>query len=391
MFATHLRCLRCGLINGINPLATLCPRCGPGDEDTNPGIFDVVYDYAAAKEVFASHVAQNTQGQQTIFRFLPILPVSQAPETSLPSGGTPLVAAPRLAARLGVGALYLKDETRNPTRCLKDRATAIAVCMAQQNGQNALYCASAGNAAISLAGFCAHQELDCHVFVPREVSTTRLAWLKMYGAHVSISEGSYDVAFEQAELAGKTHGWYSRNCAFNPYLVEGKKTVAFEIAEQLAWRVPDIVVAPVGDGCTLGAVGKGFRELVELEMTDHLPQLLGVQAEAIQPVVQRYTRQADKQEYTSTQATIAASIAVRRPRNYLRLRAALNASGGTMLAVPDEEMLVAQRLLAHEAGVVAEVTSAASLAGLIRLSTNHDLSKQSVVLIVTGGRLDAHP
>lgn len=375
----------------IDPLATLCPHCGPGDEVTDPGIFDVVYDYAAAREVFASHLTQNTQGQQTIFRFLPVLPVSQASETLLPTGCTPLVAAPRLAARLGVGTLYLKDETRNPTRCLKDRATAIAVCMAQQNGQSALYCASAGNAAISLAGFCAHQGLACHVFVPREVSATRLAWLEMYGAHVSIAEGSYDVAFEQAERVGQAHGWYSRNCAFNPYLVEGKKTVSFEIAEQLGWRVPDIVVAPVGDGCTLGAVGKGFSELIELGMTDHLPQLLGVQAEAIQPVVQRYAGQTDKQERTFAQATVAASIAVRRPRNYLRLQAALDASSGTMLAVSDEEMLVAQRLLAQEAGVVAEVTSAASLAGLMRLTASHDLSEQSVVLIITGGRLDAHP
>jgi threonine synthase len=377
-------------MSAVDPLATLCPRCGPGDEVTDPGIFDVVYDYTAAREVFASYLAQNTQGLQTIFRFLPVLPVSQAPETLLPAGDTPLVAAPRLAARLGVRTLYLKDETRNPTRCLKDRATAIAVCMAQQTGQSALYCASAGNAAISLAGFCAHQGLACHVFVPREVSATRLAWLELYRAQVSIAEGSYDEAFEQAERAGTTHGWYSRNCAFNPYLVEGKKTVAFEIAEQLGWHVPDIVVAPVGDGCTLGAVGKGFRELIELGMTDHHPQLLGVQAEAIQPVVQRYAGQADTPGQELAQTTVAASIAVHRPRNYLRLRAALDASGGIMLAVSDEEMLVAQCLLAQEAGVVAEVTSAASLAGLIRLSASQDLSGRSIVLLITGGRLDGH-
>lgn len=384
MFVTHLQCLRCGLTTAFDPLATLCPRCGPGDEGTDPGIFDVVYDYQAARNVFASHLV--TPGQQTLFRFLPLLPVPHAPGGLLPAGGTPLMAAPRLAARVGARELYLKDETCNPTRCLKDRATAIAVCMAQQAGRNALYCASAGNAAISLAGFCAHQGFTCHVFVPHGVSATRLAWLELYGAHVSISEGSYDEAFEQAEQAGKAAGMHSRNCAFNPYLVEGKKTVAFEIAEQLNWQVPDLVVAPVGDGCTLGAVGKGFGELIKLGMTDRLPRLLGVQAEAVQPVVLRYAGHSS--QHCEYQATLATSIAVHRPRNYLRLRAALAACAGIMRAVSDEEMLMAQRFLAQEAGIVAEVTSAASLAGLVRLAAEHDLSEQRVVLIITGGRAE---
>lgn len=388
MFVTQLQCLRCGLTTAFDPLATRCPCCGPGDEQTDPGIFDVVYDYQAARDVFASYLAQHPQGQQGIFSFLPVLPVSHAPAALLLAGGTPLVSAPRLAAHLGVRALFLKDETCNPTRCLKDRATAMAVCLAQQAGRSALYCASAGNAAISLASFCAHQGLTCHVFVPHGVSATRLAWLHLYGAHVSIAEGPYDEAFEQAEQAGKAAGWYSRNCAFNPYLVEGKKTVAFEIAEQLGWHVPDLVVAPVGDGCTLSAVGKGFGELIKLGMTDRLPCLLGVQAEAIQPVVQRYAGRADASWQEKPQETLAVSIAVRRPRNYLRLRAALDACAGTMCAVSDEEMLMAQRLLAQEAGIVAEVTSAASLAGLMRMAAERDLSEQRVVLIITGGRLD---
>jgi threonine synthase len=172
--------------------------------------------------------------------------------------------------------------------------------------------------------------------------------------------------------------------------VEGKKTVAFEIAEQLGWHIPDLVVAPVGDDCTLGAIGKGFGELIKLGMTDRLPHLLGVQAEAVQPVVQRYSGQADSSRQGEPQATLAASIAVRRPRNYLRLHAALAACGGMMRAVSDEEMLMAQRSLAQEAGIVAEVTSAASLAGLMRLAAEHDLSEQRVVLIITGGRLDGH-
>jgi threonine synthase len=386
VFATSLRCLRCGHTASVEPSAYLCSHCGPGVTTSDPGIFDVQYDYAAAASAFLSAFSSR---RRDIFRFLPLLPLEEAGNV-LPVGDTPLVAAPRLAARLGLKALYLKDETRNPTRCLKDRATAIALTIAQAYGYQDLYCASAGNAAISLAGFCAHQGLTCHAFVPRIASPTRLDWLYRYGAQVHVSQGDYDQAYQEAEEAGSQAGWYSRNCAFNPYLVEGKKTVAFEIAEQLDWQTPDLVVAPVGDGCTLGAAGKGFRELRLLGQIERLPRLLGVQAEALQPVVRRYHRQMPTGAHTEEGETLAASIAVRRPRNYLRLRAELEASHGSMLAVPDSEMLEAQRLLSQEAGIVAEVTSAATLAGLLRLAASQDLNGQRAVLIITGGRLDSN-
>ena len=383
MFATHLRCLRCGTTAPLDPRAYLCPRCGPGDDSVDPGIYDVQYNYKDAAEPFRAHIGK-PQAQPDIFRFLPLLPVSE-PGKVLPVGGTPLVPAPRLAGRFGLKALYLKDETRNPTRSLKDRATAIALTIAESEGYSDLYCASAGNAAISLAGFCAQQGLTCHAFVPHNASNTRLEWLHRYGANVHVSDGNYDQAFAESEEAGQEHGWYSRNCAYNPYLVEGKKTAAFEIAEQLDWRAPDLVVAPVGDGCTLGAIGKGFRELTMIGLTDRLPRLLGIQSERVQPVVQRYYGEPVDMEEHETEA---ASIAVRRPRNFLRLRAELEASGGSMLAVTDEEMHIAQSILAREAGIVAELTSATTLVGLIRLSSIKSLQGQTAVLVITGGRPD---
>ena len=383
MFATHLRCLRCGTTAPLDPRAYLCPRCGPGDDSVDPGIYDVQYNYKNAAEPFRAHLGK-PQAQPDIFRFLPLLPVSE-PGKVLPAGGTPLVPAPRLAGRFGLKALYLKDETRNPTRSLKDRATAIALTIAESEGYSDLYCASAGNAAISLAGFCAQQGLTCHAFVPHNASATRLEWLHRYGANVHVSDGNYDQAFAESEEEGQEHGWYSRNCAYNPYLVEGKKTAAFEIAEQLDWRAPDLVVAPVGDGCTLGAIGKGFRELTMIRLTDRLPRLLGIQSERVQPVVQRYYGEPVDMEEHETEA---ASIAVRRPRNFLRLRAELEASGGSMLAVTDEEMHIAQSILAREAGIVAELTSATTLVGLIRLSSIKSLQGQTAVLVITGGRPD---
>ncbi len=383
MFATHLRCLRCGTIAPLDPRAYLCPRCGPGDDSLDPGIYDVQYDYREAAEPFLAHI-KKPRAQSDIFRFLPLLPVEE-PGQVLPTGGTPLVSAPRLAGRFGLKALYLKDETRNPTRSLKDRATAIALTIAESEGYSDLYCASAGNAAISLAGFCAQQGLTCHAFVPHSASATRLEWLNRYGANVHVSSGNYDQAFAESEEAGQENGWYSRNSAYNPYLVEGKKTAAFEIAEQLDWRAPDLVVSPVGDGCTLAALGKGFRELNTLGLTKRLPSLLGIQAEAVQPIVQRYYGEPVDMEEHETEA---ASIAVRRPRNFLRLRAELDASGGSLLAVTDEEMHIAQSILAREAGIVAELTSATTFAGLIRLSSIKNLQGQTAVLVITGGRTD---
>jgi threonine synthase len=175
-----------------------------------------------------------------------------------------------------------------------------------------------------------------------------------------------------------------RNCAFNPYLVEGKKTVAFEIAEQLGWNPPDLVVAPVGDGCTLGAIGKGFRELTTIQRTTSLPRLLGVQAEGMQPMVRRFSGQTGE----DSGETAAASIKVRRPRNSLRLLGELKAANGHMMAVSDSAIGEAQRLMAEESGIMAEFTSASTIAGLARLAEQESLQGLVAVAVITGGRID---
>ncbi len=382
MFLTGLRCLRCNTRVAPDLDAYLCPRCGDGG-DGDPGILDAEYDYDGVREAVREGSGW-LRGSPTLFRYLPLLPVD-APGPGLPAGGTPLVPAPRLARRLGLRALYLKDETRNPTRCLKDRATAIAVTLALAQGRRDVYCASAGNAAISLAGFAAHLEMPCHVFVPRRASPERLRWLSGYGADVHVSTGDYDQAFAESEEQGRNEGWYSRNCAFNPFLVEGKKTAAFEIAESLDWAVPDLVVAPVGDGCTLSAQGKGFRELRELGLTERIPRLLGVQAEGVQPLVRRAASDSGARP-SEVGSTRAASIDVKRPRNALRLLHELQESGGSMNAVPDDEIGEAEVELARDAGMVAEFTSAATLAGLRRHLEEVGSEGETAVLLITGGR-----
>jgi threonine synthase len=353
----------------MDPRAYLCPACGADHDD--PGILDVIYDYARARG--------RLESRGDVFRYLPLLPVREAGSV-LNAGGTPLVAAHRLAERFGLRELYLKDETRNPTRCLKDRATAIAITMAAEMGIRDVYCASAGNAAISLAGFAANAGLRCHVFVPSYASAVRLDWLRRLGGDVHVSSGDYDQAFAEAEESGKRHGWYSRNCAFNPFLVEGKKTCGLEIAEQVE---ADFVVAPVGDGCTLGAIGKGLREARELGMIERLPRLIGVQAAGVQPMVARF--HGTKMEAGETAAS---SIAVRRPRNALRLIRELQESQGEMTAVTDPQIETAQRQLAEEAGMIAEFTSAATLAAVAELAARSSLAGQTAVIVITGGRVD---
>ncbi len=377
--AVGLRCLRCGTHVDLHARVYLCAVCGTSADGVDPGVLDVGYDPHRAAAAVARHRAE----EHPFVRWSGLLPV--VPSTDLPfCGNTPLMALPRLARRLEIGTLLVKDETRNPTRCLKDRATTIAASVARQIGAASTYCASAGNAAISLAGYSAHAGLPCHVFVPAEASPVRLEWLRRSGANLHVSQGGYDDAFEEAEAFGVSAGSYSRNCAYNPFLVEGKKTVALEIGEQLNFRAPDIVAAPVGDGCTLGAIGKGFRELRVLGLTRGIPRLIGAQARGISPIAARF--RGEDPAVAAAGRTSAASIAVRRPRNALRVLNEVRESGGAVLPLTEEAIASAQALLAGEAGLVCELTSAAAMAAIQELATIEDLSSRTVILVLTGGR-----
>ena len=360
MFVTHLECLACGARYPMDPRAYVCAKCARDSGRSlrlRSGAFPAV---SIARSVSISGAAAGAGGAR-----------------DSAGGGDAVGIGSQARGAVGVGRVLIKDETRNPTRCLKDRATTVGMALAIESGATDVYCASAGNAAISLAGFAANCGFPCHAFVPASVSETRLDWLRRFGADIHVSEGNYDQAFEEAEQAGRANGWYSRNCAFNPFLVEGKKTCALEIAEEVT---ADFVIAPVGDGCTLGAIGKGFREARELGLIDRLPRLIGVQAAGVQPIVDQFRGTKSREGETA-----AASIAVRRPRNAIRLLKEIEASHGEMIAVTDAEIGAAQRALAEKAGVVAEFTSAATLAALEKVKGVRDAT---AVLVITGGRVD---
>ena len=377
MNVTGLRCVRCGAHYEEGAVEYTCPPCGI------EGILDVEYDY--------ERVQWAPSAERSIWRYLPLLPVrGHLGVPSLQVGWTPVAEFPKLAARLGVGAFLVKDDGRLPTGSFKDRASAVGTVKARERGRDIVACSSTGNAASSLAGFCANQGLRAIIFVPASAPEAKIAQLRAFGARVLLVEGSYDQAYYLCQQAVAEFGWYNRNCAVNPYLVEGKKTCGLEIGEQLAAKPPDVVAVAVGDGCTIAGIWKGLSEMHRLGVLPRLPRLLGVQAAGAAPLVDAFARGADESEgiRSVSARTVADSIAVGEPRNWRKAMRAVRASGGAFIAVPDEAILEASCELAAATGIFAEPTGAAALAG-IRLAREQGLvgRDERVLHIVTGNGL----
>ena len=295
-------CSRCG---GRFTPEQATYRCPKGCEN-----LDVVLDFSAAQK---QDISQSRD--PSLWRYAPLLPVEVPPDEAGPLrgvGGTPLYAAPRGAARLGLGQLWLKDEGRMPTGSLKDRASAVVVQRAKAIGAPRVITASTGNAGVALAAMAPCAGVEAIIVVPETAPAGKLAQLAIFGARVVLVKGSYDDAFEVSDAAARELGWYCRNTAHNPFTVEGKKTVAFEIAEQLSWRAPEWVVVSVGDGNILVGVHKGFRELVEIGFIDRMPKILGVQAEGSSPIARAFEAGTDVIEPVVTH-TLADSIAAGKP------------------------------------------------------------------------------
>jgi threonine synthase len=301
-------------------------------------------------------------------------------------GFTPVVQAPRLAAALGLRRLMLKDDGRNPTASFKDRASSVAVALAVAEGAKAISCASTGNAASSLAGYAAMAGLPAFIFVPANAPEPKLAQLLLYGAKVFCVQGTYDEAYCLSRAACERFGWYNRNCAINPYLVEGKKTAGLEIAEQCADDVPDWVAVGVGDGCTIAGVWKGLRQMHEIGLLERLPRMLGVQAAGVAPIEEAFRTGRPPGEVKGD--TLADSINVPVPRNWRKAVAAVRESGGTFVTATDEEILAAMRQTGTLAGVLAEPAAAASVAGLVAGRAKEIVGPDETALaMITGSAL----
>jgi threonine synthase len=277
----------------------------------------------------------------------------------------------------------LKDDSRNPSASLKDRASLVAILRAEGR---TVACASTGNAASSLATQAAAAGMSCVIFVPRNAPRAKIVQLLMCGATVFSVQGNYDEAFDLCIAACERFGWYNRNTGYNPYLVEGKKTVGLEIAEQLGWEPPDTILVPTGDGCIISGVYRGFEDLLELGLITRIPRLIAVQAAGSPALVRAL--ESDGIVRACEASTIADGISVGLPRHGAMAVRCIRASGGFGVLVTDEEILEAEKSLARLTGVFAEPSGAASYAGLLRLLNEGRIARdERVVLLVTGSGL----
>lgn len=379
--ALKLKCVLCGREFDAEPQTYVCDSCGLD------GTLDVLYDMDEVKKrLTRESLAANRD--MTLWRYgaaLPVDDVSHIPP--LAAGWSPLYKNRRLAAEYGVKDLYIKDDGRNPTSSLKDRASAVGVAKALDFGQTVVACASTGNAASSLAGFAAVTGLTSYIFVPQMAPAAKVTQLLIYGANVVLVRGDYADAFDLASAAIERFGWYNRSCAINPFLVEGKKTCAMEIAEQLNWDVPDRVFISVGDGCCVSGLYKGFSELLELGLTDRMPKIIGVQAEGASPIYDAVKSGGERVVFSRAD-TIADSISVGSPRNWAKALRAIRESGGDAVTVSDAEILAAMPELARKSGVFGEPAGVTGFAGMQKLAREGKLAAdERVAVVVTGGGL----
>lgn len=370
--------LRCTLCHGTtaDPWAWQC-SC---DKDSRT---DVVFDDDAPKRM-AARLADRALD---MFRYRELLPIPEGARLPpLQVGFTPVAEAERLARHLGVGRVVLKDDGRNPSASLKDRPSAVGVVLAIAAGKDRIVCASTGNAASSTACLAAAMGIAATIFVPKRAPEPKIAQLRIFGATVLRVDADYDRTWDLCAEVAKTKPWFNRNAAVNPYLVEGKKTVALELAEQLGERIPSWVALSVGDGCTIAGAVKGLEQAHAAGLIPFVPRVLGVQAEGAAPIAKAFDEGSDLA--LAPAVTIADSISVAHPRNFTKAIDAVRRNGGCYVTVTDDEILDAMRATAALGGVFGEPAAAAATAGVKVARERGILSaKDDVAIVVSGNGL----
>jgi len=376
--AIGFQCVECARRSKLTETEYICPFCA--------GNLDVLYDYERIAAGFGK-ASLETNRDLSMWRYRPLLPIE--PSSSVPPltvGWTPIYDCTRLVRDSGIRQFLIKDDGRNPTGSFKDRPSALAVVKAREAGAGVVTTASSGNAGSALAGMCASMQMRSVVFVPEQAPAAKIAQLQIYGATLVLVDGSYDQAYDLCLEAARNYGWYQRSTGYNPFMTEGKKTAALEIAEQLNWDVPDRIFVAVGDGCIIGGLWKGFCDLKRLGMIDRLPRLFGVQSENASAVVDAVAGDGKVRE--SAAHTIADSINVGRPRDATKAIRAMRESGGGGVKVSDDEIIASIGRLARETGIFAEPAAAASFAGFAKMAEAGQIERgERVLLMLTGNGL----
>ena len=380
-FLTHLECTGCGQRHDADVLQTLCPTCGK--------VLYARYDLAAAaKAVTPADIAPR---ESTMWRYREVLPVRDgAFEVTLGEGGTPLLRAEQLGAALGCGDLLIKDEGKNPTATFKARGMAAAVSRAKELGAERLVVPSAGNAAGAMAAYAARAGMPAFVFMPDTTPQSNILESRIAGAAVELVEGHIGDAGRAARERAAVSPMFDMSTMKEPYRVEGKKTLGYEIAEALGWTLPDVIVYPTGGGTGLLGMWKAFGEMEELGWiaAGRRPRMVAVQMVGCAPIVAAFHTGQESISPWENAETVAAGLRVPGPvADYLILRC-LRESGGTALTVTDDEALAAVPELASAEGVFACPEGAATLAALRKLLASGDVDgSERIVLLNTGSGL----
>ncbi len=378
----HYECVDCGRVFHDDSLRYLCPDCSRNQnpEEAPKGVLKVCYPYKEIKKKYTSFKALKATG------FLDLYPV-QSIESFPPLrvGQTPLYHISRLNGKLLDANLYLKDDSQNPTYSFKDRASALVAAFAKERNLNIIITASTGNAGSSLAGICASSGQKAIVLVPEKAPLAKLTQIIMYGAKIIPVKGTYDDAFDLSVKATEKFGWYNRNTAFNPLTIEGKKSVAFELFDQMGETIPDRIFVPVGDGVIISGVYKGFEDLLKMGFIDKMPVVVAVQSTGSDNLVRNTF--SDTIEFHSSH-TIADSISVDIPRNFFMARQYLQKYDGEILAVEDEAIMEASKQLSANTGLFSEPAAATAFAGYSYYHKNGKLPLRSKnIVLLTGSGL----
>ena len=383
----YYKCSDCGEKYGNEKVIYLCPKCKKENTSTNPpkGVLKVVYDYQGhqifgkGKEIF------NRLKETNFIDLLPIFDSKNLPKLKV--GNTPLYKQEEINGKKLPFNLYLKDDSQNPTYSFKDRASYLVSAFAKENKIDTIVAASTGNAGSSLAGICASQNQKAIIMVPEAAPLAKLTQIVMYGAKIIPVKGTYDDAFDLSIKATEKYGWYNRNTAFNPLTIEGKKTVSFELYEQLNETIPDRVFVPVGDGVIISGVYKGFEDLLKLGVIEKMPIIVAVQSEGSDNIFRNMA--SDKFELKASN-TVADSISVDIPRNFYMAKNFLKKYNGEWLTVSDKEIIEASLELSKNTGLFSEPAATTSFAGFLNYMNNNKLEEGSnnVVLLTGSGLKD---
>ncbi|MBS7287649.1 MAG: threonine synthase [Candidatus Freyarchaeota archaeon] len=364
-----LECIRCRKKFPWNIVIYTCDHCG--------ALLDVKYHFEEPKP------ERWREKPLSVWRYEDFLPRVRE-KVSLNEGGTSLHRCKRLAEKLGVENIWVKNEGENPTGSFKDRGMTVGVSLAKELGSRTVACASTGNTSASLAAYAAKAGLKCVVMIPSgKIALGKLAQAIMYGALVLAVEGNFDQALSLVEQSSKRLGLYILN-SLNPYRLEGQKTIAFEVIEQLG-QPPDAIILPVGNAGNISAIHKGIVEWKQLGLIEQVPRLIGIQAEGAAPIAHAYKKKEKEVVFVENPETVATAIRIGKPVNWEKALRAVYDTNGAAETVTDEQILQAQKLLARTEGIFVEPASAASIAGLVKLLDAGLVDKNERIVCVTTG------